>query len=210
MNQQQFQQAAGISAGLAARWFPHIDAAMKEFGITSPADIAMFIAQIGHESGGFTSLVENLNYSADRLVPVFGSKRITEQQAAALGRTKTQSANQRAIANLVYGGDWGKRNLGNQAAGDGWKYRGRGLKQITGLANYKDCGIALKVDLVTHPELLEQELYAARSAAWFYVAKGCLKYSGNLVKVTKIINGGSNGIEDRRKRLGVALTALMA
>ncbi|HHL5212157.1 TPA: glycoside hydrolase family 19 protein [Klebsiella pneumoniae] len=210
MNLQQFQKAAGLGAGLASRWFPHIDAALKEFGITSPVDVAMFIAQVGHESGSFSTLVESLNYAAERLVPLFGPRRITEQQAAALGRTKTQPANQQAIANLIYGGDWGKRNLGNQAPGDGWKYRGRGLKQITGLANYRDCGIALKVDLITHPELLEQDSYAARSAAWFYVAKGCLKYSGNLVQVTKIINGGSNGIEDRRKRLGVALSALKA
>ncbi|PLK31636.1 glycoside hydrolase family 19 protein [Klebsiella variicola] len=209
MNQSQFQQAAGISAGLAARWFPHINAAMKEFGVTAPLDQAMFIAQVGHESGSFATLVESLNYAADRLVPVFGSRRITEQQAEALGRTKTQSANQQAIANLVYGGDWGKRNLGNQAAGDGWKYRGRGLKQITGLTNYRDCGIALKVDLVIQPELLEQDSYAARSAAWFYVAKGCLKWPGDLVRVTQIINGGQNGIDDRKARYLLAKSILV-
>ena len=128
MNKTQFQKAAGISAGLAARWFPHIDKVMMDYGITAPLDQAMFIAQMGHESGGFTRLVENLNYAAENLVPTFGSHRITPQQAAALGRTATQPANQKAIANLVYGGEWGKKNLGNQIAGDGWKYRGRGLK----------------------------------------------------------------------------------
>lgn len=209
MNQSQFQKAAGISAGLAARWFSHINAAMKEFGVTAPLDQAMFIAQVGHESGSFATLVESLNYAADRLVPVFGSRRITEQQAAALGRTKTQAANQQAIANLVYGGDWGKRNLGNQAAGDGWKYRGRGLKQITGLTNYRYCGIALRVDLVIQPELLEQDSYATRSAAWFYVAKGCLKWPGDLVRVTQIINGGQNGIDDRRARFLKAKSVLV-
>ncbi|MDM9068697.1 glycoside hydrolase family 19 protein, partial [Citrobacter koseri] len=112
MNQQQFQLAAGISVGLAARWFPHIDTAMKEFGITAPLDQSMFIAQMGHESGGYEKLVESLNYADDRLVPVFGKHRITAQQAAALGRTATQPANQKAIANLVYGGEWGKKNLG--------------------------------------------------------------------------------------------------
>ncbi|MFB4609615.1 glycoside hydrolase family 19 protein, partial [Enterobacter hormaechei subsp. xiangfangensis] len=117
MNQTQFEKAAGISAGLAVRWFHCIDAAMKEFGITAPLDQAMFIAQMGHESGGFTRLVENLNYAAENLVPTFGKHRITAQQAAALGRTATQPANQKAIANLVYGGEWGKEHLGNQVAG---------------------------------------------------------------------------------------------
>ena len=112
MNQTQFQRAAGISAGLAARWFPHIDAAMKEYGITAPLDQAMFIAQMGHESTRFARLVENLNYAVENLVPTFGSHRITQQQAAALGRTATQPANQKAIANLVYGGEWGKRTPG--------------------------------------------------------------------------------------------------
>lgn len=209
MNQSQFQKAADISAGLAARWFPHIDSAMKEFGITAPLDQSMFIAQMGHESGGYTTLVESLNYAADRLVPTFGSHRITTQQAAALGRTAIQPANQKAIANLVYGGEWGKKNLGNQTAGDGWKYRGRGLKQITGLSNYRNCGHALKLDLVTQPELLERDEYAARSAAWFYVSRGCLLHSGDVERVTLLINGGRNGLDDRRRRFNLAKSVLV-
>ncbi|AEG99130.1 TPA: glycoside hydrolase family 19 protein [Klebsiella aerogenes] len=209
MNQSQFQKAAGIGAGLTARWFPHITAAMKEFGITAPLDQAMFIAQMGHESGGFTRLVENLNYAADSLVPTFGKHRITAQQAAALGRTATQPADQRAIANLVYGGEWGKKNLGNQVAGDGWKYRGRGLKQITGVSNYRKCGLALKLDLVTQPELLEQDENAARSAAWFFATSGCLVYSGDVERITIIINGGKNGLDDRRRRFNLAKAVLV-
>ena len=204
MNQSQFQQAAGISAGLAARWYPHIDAAMKEFGITAPTDQAMFIAQTGHESLGFTRVVESFNYSVDGLKKTFG-KRLTAYQCEMLGRIDgKQTAHQPQIANLVYGG-----RLGNKSAGDGWKYRGRGLTQITGLENYTKCGTALKLDLVTSPELLEQDRNAARSAAWFYATSGCLLYSGDLARVTQIINGGQNGIEDRRQRYNRARAVLL-
>lgn len=203
MDLEQFQQAADISAGLAARWFPHIDAAMKEFGITAATDQAMFIAQVGHESGGFRQVIESLNYTPDALVVVFG-KRITQQQANALGRTTAQSARQDAIANLVYA-----NRLGNKASGDGWKYRGRGLIQITGLDNYRACGAALKIDLVTKPELLELELQAARSAAWFYTSKGCMAYGADVYRVTQIINGGLNGIDDRKVRYNKARAVLL-
>ncbi|WP_445612141.1 glycoside hydrolase family 19 protein [Hafnia alvei] len=203
MDLEQFQKAADISAGLAARWFPHIDAAMKEFGITAATDQAMFIAQVGHESGGFRQIVESLNYTPGALVAVFG-KRITRQQANALGRTTAQSARQDAIANLVYA-----NRLGNKASSDGWKYRGRGLIQITGLDNYRACGAALKLDLVTKPELLELKLQAARSAAWFYTSKGCMAYGADVDRVTRIINGGLNGIDDRKVRYNKARAALM-
>ncbi|MFH5035213.1 glycoside hydrolase family 19 protein [Citrobacter portucalensis] len=205
MNQSQFQQAAGVSAGLASRWFPHIDAAMKEFGIVKPEDQAMFIAQSGHESAGFSALVESFNYPPAALLTTFG-RRITNYQAYMLGRDKEkgQVANQPAIANLVY-----SNRLGNKASGDGWKYRGRGLLQITGRENYTKCGTALKLDLVSTPELLTQERHAARSAAWYFTLRGCLLYSGDVERVTQIINGGQNGIKDRRERYAKAKAALV-
>ncbi|EAA7388953.1 glycoside hydrolase family 19 protein [Salmonella enterica subsp. enterica] len=204
MNQQQFQQAAGISAGLSARWFPHIGAAMSEFGITAPLDQAMFIAQAGHESAGFTVLKESFNYSVEGLKKTFG-KHLTPYQCEMLGRVDgKQVAHQPQIANLVYGG-----RMGNNSQGDGWKYRGRGLIQITGLENYTRCGVALKLDLVANPGQLELDRHAARSAAWFFVTRGCLKYPGDLVRVTQIINGGQNGIGDRRERFKKAKSVLV-
>lgn len=207
MDINQFQKASGVNEALAIRWFPHIDAAMKEFGITKPEDQAMFIAQVGHESTGFNHLIESFNYSVNGLAGFVRAGRITQGQANSLGRRQGEPSlpleRQRAIANLVYS----KRN-GNNGPTDGWFYRGRGLIQITGLNNYRDCGNGLKVDLVKQPELLAQDEYAARSAAWFFSNKGCMKYPGDLVRVTQIINGGQNGIDDRRARYAVARKAL--
>lgn len=208
MDSKQFQHAAGISEVLAARWHPHIKAAMKEFGVTESEDQAMFIAQLGHESSGFTRLVESFNYSVSGLSGFVRAGRITQDQAKTLGRKSYEKVlpleRQRAIANLVY-----SKRMGNNGPSDGWNYRGRGLIQITGLNNYRDCGNGLKVDLVAQPELLQQDLYAARSAAWFFATKGCMKYTGDMVRVTQIINGGQNGIDDRSERYAEAIKALL-
>lgn len=205
----QFKKAAGVSQDLATRWYPHIVAAMKEFGISKPEDQAMFIAQAGHESGGFSRLVESFNYSIAGLAGFVRAGRLTQDQANALGRRQGEPSlplvRQRAIANLVY-----SKRMGNNGPGDGYNFRGRGLIQITGLTNYRDCGNGLKVDLVTQPELLAQDEYAARSAAWFFATKGCLKYTGDLARVTQIINGGQNGIDDRRVRYLTAKKALVS
>jgi putative chitinase len=208
MNLSQFEQAAGVSTTLATKWHQHIESSMMAHGIIKPIDQAMFLAQMGTESGGFTSIVENLNYSAANLVPVFGSHRITQQQANLYGRNEHHPADQEAIANIVYGGEWGYKNLGNEHVGDGWRYRGRGLKQITGRYNYTTCGDALGIDLLTSPDLLKEDHYAALSAAWFYESKGCLKYPGDVVRITKIINGGTNGLDDRKNRFDKAYSVL--
>lgn len=206
MTQDQFQKAANIGAGLAARWYPHIEATFKEFGITSAVDQAMFIAQFGHESAGFTRVVESFNYGVSGLQSTFG-KYLSKDQCAMLGRQRGESVvpanRQAAIANLVYSG-----RMGNKSAGDGWKYRGRGIPQITGLDNYRACSAALKADFVQVPELLERDEYAMRAAGWFWSANKCGRFGADVEKVTKVINGGLNGIEDRKARFEVARKAL--
>ncbi|EKN3596679.1 glycoside hydrolase family 19 protein [Yersinia enterocolitica] len=202
MTPYQFRMAANISAELAARWIQPMTLAMKEFDITTPVQQAMFIAQVGHESASFTLLVESFNYSVNGLIATFG-KRLSADQASALGRLTGEKSvpvnRQRAIANLVYSG-----RMGNKAVDDGWKYRGRGLIQVTGLENYRACGTALKLDLISNPDQLLTDLNASRSAGWFWQSRKCGQYADDIQRVTQLINGGNNGISDRKARFELA------
>ncbi|MCI0196970.1 glycoside hydrolase family 19 protein [Cronobacter sakazakii] len=196
MTKDQFMRAAGISSSLAEKWYPHIVEAMNAYGIDTPKRQAHFIGQIGTESGGFQSVQESLNYSVAGLA-IFGI-RLTAAQREQLGRKPGEKAlspeRQAAIANIVYGGRYG-----NNLNGDGWKYRGRGLKQITFKANYEECGKALGLNLVDSPDLLLQDKYAALSAGWFWKANGCNQFAdaGDVNGLTRRINGGLNGLQDR-------------
>lgn len=206
MTQNEFQRAAGLGTGLAARWYPHLIATFAEFSIEKPAAQAMFIAQVGHESAGFTAVAESFNYSVAGLQSTFG-KRLTAEQCKMLGRQRGESVvpvnRQAAIANLVYGG-----RLGNKSTGDGWKYRGRGLIQITGADNYRACSAGIKTDLLLVPDLLEKDEYAMRSAGWFWKSRNCGQYAGDVERVTLLINGGNNGLADRKERFERARQAL--
>lgn len=199
MTKDQFMRAAGISSSLAEKWYPHIVEAMNAYGIDTPKRQAHFIGQIGTESGGFQSVQESLNYSVAGLA-IFGI-RLTAAQREQLGRKPGEKAlspeRQAAIANIVYGG-----RFGNNMNGDGWKYRGRGLKQITFKANYEECGKALGLNLVDSPDLLLQDKYAALSAGWFWKANGCNQFAdaGDVNGLTRRINGGLNGLQDRIDR----------
>jgi putative chitinase len=204
----QFKKATAISDALATRWYPHLTAAMEEFGINTPKRQAYFIAQIGTESGGFTVVSESLNYSVAGLA-IFGA-RLTAAQREQLGRKPGEPAlsqqRQAAIANLVYGGRYG-----NNLNGDGWKYRGRGLKQVTFHDNYEVCGKALNLPLLTNPDLLLEDANAARSAGWFWHANGCNRFAdaSDITGLTRRINGGTNGLPDRIARTKVAEQVLV-
>ena len=186
---------AGRQAGV---FVPALNVAMNKFAIVTRLRIAAFIAQVGHESGQLTRLVENLNYSAEGLMKTWPS-RFDLVRATAAARKPEQ------IANIVYAG-----RMGNTEPGDGWKYRGRGLFQVTGRANYAACGEALGLDLINQPTLLEQPQYAAMSAAWFWSMKdlNTLADKGDFVKITRRINGGLNGQADRQALYGKALKVL--
>lgn len=204
----QFRKAASISDALAARWYPHVVDAMEEFGINTPKRQAYFIAQIGTESGGFTVVRESLNYSVAGLA-IFGS-RLTAAQREQLGRKPGEpalsQARQATIANLVYGGRYG-----NNLSGDGWKFRGRGLKQITFHDNYEACGKALNLPLLAYPDLLLDDANAARSAGWFWDANNCNRFAdaSDVTGLTRKINGGTNGLPDRIARTSVAEQVLV-
>ena len=163
------------NAGRNARVFvPALNTSMNRYAIVGTARAAVFIAQVGHESGQLRWVRE-----------IWGP---TAQQAGYEGRA----------------------DLGNTQKGDGSEYRGRGLIQITGRANYVACGEALGLDLISSPELLELPQHAAMSAAWFWSTKGLntLADQGKFVKITKRINGGLTGQEDRQALYDKALKVL--
>lgn len=212
MDKRTFQLAAGIPEVVADRWWPHVEAALFEFGILRPQRVAAWIAQVGHESRGFTVLVESFDYRIDALRGQFS--RITPAMAAKLGRQPGERAvpleRQQRIASIAYANRYGN---GDAATGDGWRYRGRGLKQITFFDNYLECGQALGVDLIAQPDrLASDDGLAARSAAWFWYARGCsqLADTGDIGALTRRINGGLNGIEDRTERWRQAKRVLLA
>jgi putative chitinase len=166
-----------------------ISAAAVRFEINSPPRLSAFLAQIGHESGSLADLVEDLKYSAAGLRAVWPSH-FSPTEAADYARQPER------IANRVYADRMGN---GDEASGDGWSFRGRGLIQITGRANYKACSEGIGLDLIYAPDQLIRAEPAAQSAAWFWKANGlnALADAGDFDTITKRINGGLTGLADR-------------
>jgi putative chitinase len=199
--------ATGAKRANAERFLPFIQETCEAHDITTPRRIAGFLSQIGHESGGLARLEESLNYSVEALLKLFGRHRISEADARRYGRAPGQPANQEMLANLLYGGEFGRRNLGNRAPDDGWRFRGRGLKQLTGRANYERCGEAIGEDLIADPETLLEPAFAARSAGWFWSSNGLNAFAdaGDVAAMTRRVNGGNIGLEERRALYTIAL-----
>ncbi|WP_327440288.1 glycoside hydrolase family 19 protein [Pseudomonas donghuensis] len=192
---QQLLQILPNARSVAGIFLPALNRAMARYKIDSPVRVAAFLAQVGHESGHLRNLVESLNYSVEALLAKFSRDRISEADAKAYGRTAGCPANQQAIANCVYGGAWGAKSLGNKKPGDGWLYRGRGLIQLTGRANYAAAGTGLALPLEEKPELLEQPEHAAMSAAWWWSTHGLseLADADRFQDIGSVINTGKPG-----------------
>lgn len=190
--------AVGVKPDTAVDWLRSIRSACERFEINTPLRIAAFLAQCAHESGGFTRLVENLNYSAEALTRVW-PKRFPSMEIA-----MRYHRQQEKIANSVYASRMGN---GPESSGEGWKYRGRGLKQLTGKTNYTACGQGLGVDLVVNPDLLTNPEFASLSAGWFWKTNNCspLADAREFELLTKRINGGLIGLADRKARYAKAL-----
>ena len=216
---QQLLQILPNASQVAGVFVPVLNIAMNRYQIVGQKRMAAFIAQVGHESGQLTRLLENLNYSADGLANTWPNryadpdgkggyvkvlvKDRSRNKPNALGLSLAGKPEQ--IANNVYAG-----RMGNTAPGDGWKYRGRGLIQLTGKTNYQLCGEALGLDLLAQPELLEKPQHACMAAAWFWGSNGLnsLADKGDLETITRRINGGLTGLADRQALYARALKVL--
>jgi putative chitinase len=166
---------------------------MTKFKIDTAVKLSHFLAQCGHESGGFKVVNENLNYGAKGLNTIFKKYFPTEEKAKLYERKPEK------IANLVYGGRMGN---GAEATGEGYKFRGRGYIQLTGKDNYTAFGKAINEDIAANPDLVATK-YPLLSAAWFF-SKNCLgkcvdASDASVLAVTKCVNGGTIGLPDRQK-----------
>jgi putative chitinase len=179
---------------------------LDEYDINTPKRVAAFVAQCAHESGGFMVLKENLNYKAASLRKLFGKYFPNDQIAAEYASRPNK---QEAIANRIYASRMGN---GDEASGDGFRYCGRGLIQLTGKTNYQNFADSLQMDVRDVPEYLATFEGAAQSGCWFWESNNLNKEAdaGDIKTMTRKINGGFIGLEDRIKHYEHALHVLGA
>jgi putative chitinase len=190
-----------------AMWHKAMLEIFPKYDINTANRIAGFVAQCAHESNNFNSLEENLNYSEDALKKIFGRYFGT---GGTKRNAKEYARNPEKIANYVYQDEFRSSKMGNTKAGDGWLFRGRGLKQLTGRENYTNFGKSIGMTAEQAAVYVATEKGAIESACWFWNAKklNAVADSGDIVKMTKIINGGDIGLADRKKRYEAALAVL--
>jgi putative chitinase len=183
------------------QWHHALEQLLPDYDINTPQRIAAFVAQCAHESGGFRILKENLNYKAASLRKVF-PKYFPDDQIAQ--RYASQPNKQEVIANRVYGGRMGN---GPEESGDGFRYCGRGLIQLTGKNNYEAFAMSIETPVEEIPDYLATFEGAAQSACWFWETNNLNKWAdtGDIKELTRRINGGFIGLEDRIKHYNHAL-----
>ena len=194
---EQLQSIIGNNPNLDG-WYEALSSVLPEYEIDSPQRVAAFIAQCTHESGGFKRLKENLNYKWESLRKVFPKYFPTDELAQEYAHKQEQ------IANRVYGGRMGN---GDESSGDGFRYCGRGLIQLTGRNNYTKFAESIGMAVEEVPALLETFEGAVKSACWFWKTNNLNQYAdaGDILTMTKRINGGTIGLEDRIKHYNHAL-----
>jgi len=180
--------AMGVRPEAAGLFAPHLFDAATKWGV-SVAALPMFLAQTAHESMLFERMVESLNYTKAAQIRRTWPKRFANNSAAVAFVSKPER-----LANFVYANRLGN---GDAASGDGWKYRGRGLIQLTGRAHYAAAEEAIGLPLLDSPELLEEPVHAADAAGWFWKSHGLNRFASNINDCTRAINGGLNGLPDR-------------
>jgi putative chitinase len=177
---------------------PFFNETFDRWGIKTARQQAAFIGQAGHESGNFTKLEEGLSYAADRLMKIWPKRFPTMEIANKYAR------NPKALANFVYANRMGNRD---EASGDGFRFRGAGWLQLTGHDNFYHAGKACGVDYVMNPDLVRTHKHAALTAGWFWATHNCnrLAEAGDWVALTKKINGGTIGLDDRVRHTALAM-----
>jgi putative chitinase len=182
-------------------WYHALEQALPDYDINTPQRVAAFIAQCAHESGGFRALKENLNYKAVTLRKIF-PKYFPDDATA--NHYASLPNKQEAIANRVYGGRMGN---GPEASGDGFRYCGRGLIQLTGKSNYQNFADSIETPVEDIPEYLATFEGAVQSACWFWESNNLNQWAdkGDILTLTKRINGGTIGLDDRIKHYEHAL-----
>ena len=184
-------------------WYDAICEILPEYEINTPQRVAAFIAQCAHESAGFTALKENLNYKAESLLRVF------PKYFKTLDEARQYEKQPEKIANRIYGGRMGN---GPEETGDGFRYCGRGLIQLTGKDNYTWFAASLDMPVEDVPEYLSTFEGALQSACWFWESNNLNQWAdkGDILTLTKRINGGTIGLDDRIKHYNHALHVLGA
>lgn len=192
-------------------WVEPTKLACIRWDIDTFREVCSFLANINIESAGLTRLEESLNYSTEALIEKFGRHRISVEDANKYGRNSKHPANQEVLANILYGGEWGKKNLGNIYPGDGWKFKGFGPKQLTGRSNQQKFADAMNISIDDVPAYVRTPEGGMMSAGWFWKANDldAKAATPGLEDDRKAINGGTFGLAEVEKIFDILIEELL-